>query len=479
MRKSFAALPLILVFLTAFSVTITKPGEAESSNPWTPKSSMPTPRYDLGVVAVNGKIYAIGGRTGKVYQGEYAPLRTNEMYDPVSNTWTTKALMPTARFYFGIAVVMNKIYVFGGQRGYNMSDAGGPILCPSTEVYDPAMDTWETKTPMPTPRTQLRANAVNDLIYLIGGTIYKSGYSSYSSKLNEVYDPATDTWTTKAPTPTSEVNGYGSAVVDNKIFIVGGSSGLTQIYNPAFDSWSEGAAIPVKDRQVAAATTGVRAEKKIYVLGGGWIFGSSLNQIYDIENDSWSNGSPMPTGRNGLGLAVVDDVLYAMGGGFGGTNYDGTGANEQYVPWNEKPVAPPSLPPTVSLLSPANTTYSAEIEPYVSVPLIFESNASLSWVGYSLDGGSNVTVANGTVIEIPAESRSLTLCANDTAGSWAMPQTVYYEIRFNPGPVPPPPEDSLPFPTVLVVVFSVIVAVSVGAGLLLYRRKHRTEAART
>jgi hypothetical protein len=126
-------------------------------------------------------------------------------------------------------------------------------------------------------------------------------------------------------------------------------------------------------------------------------------------------------------------------------------------------------PPSISILSPANTSYAAIYDPYITVPLSFETNASLSWVGYSLDGSSNITVSqNGTLIEIPHESRSLTLYANDTAGNWATPQTVYYSIAFNLGIVP-----SAPFPTLLVVATSVAVVAIVGVGLLVYFKKKR------
>ncbi len=65
------------------------------------------------------------------------------------------------------------------------------------EAYDPATNTWTTKAPMPTPRGALSAAAVNGIIYAIGG--YKP---NQELTVNEAYDPATNTWTTKAPMPT-------------------------------------------------------------------------------------------------------------------------------------------------------------------------------------------------------------------------------------------------------------------------------------
>jgi N-acetylneuraminic acid mutarotase len=202
------------------------------------------------------------------------------------------------------AVYQNKIYVMGEGNG-------------TTQVYDPATDTWETKTPMPTPRTQLDANVVNGKIYLIGG---RTGGQYTTVGLNEVYNPETYSWNTKAPIPYPVVQ-YASAVVDNKIYIIGGQDeftypmnlALVQIYDPATDTWSFGAPMPtIVTRAAAGATTGVWAPKRIYVIGGmpdKSLDGTNLNQVYNPENDSWTVGASMPTTRLQLHVAVVNDVI--------------------------------------------------------------------------------------------------------------------------------------------------------------------------
>ena len=126
--------------------------------------------------------------------------------------------------------------------------------------------------------------------------------------------------------------------------------------------------------------------------------------------------------------------------------------------------------PNISILSPMNKTYTAIYDPYITTPLTFKTSEPLSWFGYSLDGGGNITISeNGTWIEIPAESRSLTLYANDTAGNWATPQTVYYETAANLDPVP-----SEPFPTALIVA-SIMTAAVVIVGLLVYFKKRKQQ----
>jgi N-acetylneuraminic acid mutarotase len=310
---------------------IAKPsfGASVTENSWVSKAPMPTARGYLGVAEVNGKIYAIGGS---------GPIGANEEYDPETDTWTTKAPMPIPEQSFAIAAYQNKIYCIGG------------IPTGSTgvsQVYDPATDSWETKAPMPTGRYGLQANVVDGKIYLIGGVNPNLGYNKGVQPLNvtEVYDPSSNTWSTKAPMPNT--NGYVSAVINNKIYIIG--SGLNQIYNPKTNTWSEGAPTPVNISAggangvaaAAAATTGVMAPKEIYVYDGSYL------QVYNPQNNSWTLGADPPVNRQYLAIAVVNDMLYFIGGftdhldnipGYFG-DYS---TNEQYTPFGYGTIPPES-----------------------------------------------------------------------------------------------------------------------------------------
>jgi N-acetylneuraminic acid mutarotase len=292
-------------------------------------------RGGLGVATVNGKIYAIGGSVASSHDNVKGSqlVGTNEEYDPATDTWTFKMPMPTPRWYFGVAVYKNKIYCIGGQtkvgevNGYAQLGQIGV-----NEVYDPATDTWETKTPMPTVRSHLGANLVNGKIYLIEGV--------GSRHANEVYDPETDSWTEKTLPPNGDFQ-YASAVVDNKIYIIGGTqnSNRNQIYDPENDSWSLGeSALEGVLYGAAGATTGVMAPKRVYVFGVTYQIGMAVppfkTQVYDPANDSWIVGASAPINRINLGIAVVNDTLYAIGGqtheewGF----VTPSAANEQYTP---------------------------------------------------------------------------------------------------------------------------------------------------
>lgn len=83
--------------------------------------------------------------------------------------------------------------------------------------------------------------------------------------------------------------------------------------------------------------------------------------------------------------------------------------------------------------------------------MIYKTNEAPSWVGYSIDGNSNVTVTeNGTILDLPPliGNNTLTLYANDTLGNWATPQTVtFFIVPTTVVPSPTPSHSPLPSPS--------------------------------
>lgn len=313
------------------------PGARSNENTWAKKASMHDPRGGLGVAVVAGKIYATGGSNQSgLYpaniQGGF--VGANEEYDPVTDTWTRRNPMPTPRSDFAIAVYKNKIYCMGGTVGIEKVDIIFSRFVTSSvnEVYDPATDTWETKSPLPNAGMFMEAFVADDKIHVIDG------------RLHVVYNPENDSWTTKssAPLPVEDYgpngsNDYALFLSDNKLQVAGQFSNRFITYDLVEDSWSNGSALPGYDfySVAGAMTTGSMAPKRFYLFFGirGWV-PSPLTQAYDPVDNSWVTGKSIPTNRVHPGIAVVDDKLYVIGGYAEGVSgrVNASALNEQYTP---------------------------------------------------------------------------------------------------------------------------------------------------
>jgi hypothetical protein len=337
MKTSSLCIFVLIICLTMIGFPrVATAGAIEDS--WTSLRSMPTARSGLEVVAVNGKIYAIGGSTAEgfipsILGGAVLGDRdldgfvgTNQEYDPITRKWTTKKSMPTPRIVFASAICQNKVYCVGGKTtdGYTAVN----------EVYDPQTDTWEVKTPMPIAIGWITADVVDDKIYVI------------SANSTQVYDPATDSWMalTAPPKATAFTGGCVSAVFESQIYVFGGLSQdqhymLTQIYTPETDTWSQGASPPAGICSGAAVTTtGEFAPKGIYVLSGAASYyqGAPENttQFYDPKTNNWTLAPSIPTRRYNFGAAAINDTIYVIGGHTYNVNgrFAPSPANEQYNP---------------------------------------------------------------------------------------------------------------------------------------------------
>jgi N-acetylneuraminic acid mutarotase len=393
-----------------------------SENSWLPMAPMPAARSGLGVAVVNGMIYAIGGASPSGIVG------TNDMYNPYTNTWTTMAPMPTPRTDFGIAAYQGKIYCIGGDIGANKTGpVGATVVTGANEVYNPATNTWQTKTPMPTPRMCLNANVANNEIYLIGGCTSPSLWVYGVLANNEVYDPANDSWSTKAPVP-NPVFFYASVSLGNKIYIIGGTqdetagSNFNQIYDSLTDTWTTGSPIPNIDGYVgrwgmsAGAITDNSGASKIYLVAGiyyGYDSPVFINEtdVYDVASDTWANAElPMPTVSFGAGIAALNDSLYVMGGEVGNAP---SNQNLQFAPLGNA-IIPPTYLLAPSVHASAGTVDQGQASSLTSSAMTTGTSPyTYQWFSEAPGNFSYMPIANAT-----ASSYNFSTTKATATGNW-------------------------------------------------------------
>jgi N-acetylneuraminic acid mutarotase len=288
------------------------------SNTWSTKKAMPTARWNLYTPAVGGKIYAVSGQLDTV---DCSPLGTIEAYDPATDTWTSLPNWPSPRVEGSAAVANGIIYFAGGQGGGEICTSGDVA---TMEAFDPATNTWTTKAPMAAgARTHFGMVALFDntlgheVLYAIGGA------NGVSTKIVEMFDPLEGpdgTWHRKQDLNHGR---YGApvAVVNGKIYAMGGSSDVplsVEEFDPTANgglgSWTDKAPMQIYQGAFNWEAVGV-INGVIYVPGGDdGSHNLAIVEKYDPSKNEWSYASPMPTGRDSLAGAVVNNKLYAIGG---------------------------------------------------------------------------------------------------------------------------------------------------------------------
>lgn len=230
------------------------------------------------------------------------------------NTWTSGAAIPTPVWApAGTGVLTNNIYVVGGQ-----TTAGKATK--KVQVYDPATDSWSTGVSLPEPVAGAASAVVKNVLYVLGGTSNASSCDPLSKSV-WAYSIETKKWTSKTAMPTARC-AVDAVVANNIIYVIGGYNGsalaTVESYNPATDKWTEEASLLEPKNGPAV---GVFANKTI-VAAGGWN-GSVTSDVeaYDIATNSWKELESDTTARNAQCYGVVGSDLYDTSGGAGGSSY--------------------------------------------------------------------------------------------------------------------------------------------------------------
>jgi N-acetylneuraminic acid mutarotase len=279
---------------------------------WNPVAAIPGPPADgAAAFTINSKGYVAGG-TGR---------NLLYMYDPGTNTWTKKANIPgsSVRAWAGSFTYNNRAYVVGGDTSF-----GG--LLKDMWAYDPTADSWSRKADFPGGKRD------GMLCWVIGNRVYVGGGFNGSLILNDFYsyDPATDSWI--------QLNNMSSPVLFASSFVIDGKGYATMweagafysdliVYDPAADTWTTKASCPGTAR---GEGVGFTLHGKGYAGLGQTGFNQTYTDFYEYDPgaDSWRSLDSFPMKNTGWSTAfVIGNSAYV---GMGATLPDFTFTNKFY-----------------------------------------------------------------------------------------------------------------------------------------------------
>jgi len=294
------------VTVTTGATTLTSTKTYIVHNSWSAGKAMPTPVwYPAGVGVISGQIYVVGGYPTSGYS---VPLADTQIYNPVTNTWSSGVALPTGTAQGVAAVVKNVLYVIGGTTD-------GKTQTNAAWAFNPKTKTWSAIAAMPTASADPGVAVENNIIYVIGG--YGSGL-----RLNTVqsYNPATGKWTTEAPLLNGKsepsVGLVGTTIVAADGFTSsGGDNGDNEGYNASTNTWSSLKADPTARNGACAGSTGAQ----LYVAGGYPAGGPGTpafktNESFSVGKNTWTTLAPLPQVTVFAGATVDNGLLYCIGG---------------------------------------------------------------------------------------------------------------------------------------------------------------------
>jgi N-acetylneuraminic acid mutarotase len=285
----------------------------------------------LGEVAggiVRDRLFIVGESPSSVSETDSRPTAPTLAYNLSWGIWdqpSTRASRPFPDSHHAAEVWDGKLYLFGG-----MGPAAG-----KTQIYDPDADRWTLGPDLPFAAGSSASALINGKIFVAGGIV---GNRETTGRM-AMFDPTTGRWTERAPLPLPR-NHTASATDGRRLYVFGGrgpgsgdanvvANGFAdvQIYDPATDTWTtssdSGSGVPQLPQARGGMGKAAYIDGEFYVFGGetkdggGAVSGGVYSRvdIYDPVMRRWRTGPEMPVARHGIFPLAIAGRIYVAGGG--------------------------------------------------------------------------------------------------------------------------------------------------------------------
>ncbi|MBA3470763.1 MAG: hypothetical protein H0T53_14090, partial [Herpetosiphonaceae bacterium] len=255
-----------------------------STNTWSAGPNLPAGRGGAGAAMVGRKIYFYGGATRTAGQFNDTDRADHYVLNLDTGVWTTAAALPNPRNHLGGVALNGKVYALGGQ--HNRDEKSGNQT--QVDVYDPASNTWSRAADLPHGRGHITSSVftVNGRIMLVGGTL-NGGDNGLASDDVLLYDPASNVWLDLPPIPGIRKTPVASISGNTLVVSTGAGYGATSnTWTAVFpETWEVAATMPTALGEVAGGII----SNKLYLVGES----NSATLAFDLSRGSWSSASAL------------------------------------------------------------------------------------------------------------------------------------------------------------------------------------------
>jgi hypothetical protein len=182
---------------------------------WSRVADMLYPRQNHFAILLPSGPYAGDVLVGSGTSQDGTLLRSTELYDYRTNTWTQSGDMLEPQLSVTPVMLPNgQVLVVGGDDAWAWQKA---------EEYDPQTGTWHAVTNMPLVRLYTTVTLLNnDQVLVAGGDDYRPSIGNQNKLYCLIYDPQTNTWSQVALLNNAHL--YPTAVLlpSGKVLLTGG-----------------------------------------------------------------------------------------------------------------------------------------------------------------------------------------------------------------------------------------------------------------
>ena len=261
-----------------------------ASDSWTAAADLPSGRWShTATMLGDGRVLVVGG-----YGASGSYVTAAYLYDPSSNSWNSAGNTGAARVgHTATLLASGRVLVAGG---IGAGGAGCPTyVCANAELYDPVSNSWTSAASMNVGRTLSTATLLPSGKVLVAGGGDGTGTVEFVDA--EIYDPGTDSWTLTGSMSTGR-SWHGAILLANGTVLVAGgdaysaaqASPTAEIFDPAAASWST----------VGSMTVGRGIVKLALLPSGNVLTAGGYNagrladaEIFDSVTGTWTSATSM------------------------------------------------------------------------------------------------------------------------------------------------------------------------------------------
>lgn len=335
----------------------------------------------------DGRVLLAGGVV-ETSPGSFAAVTGFEVFDPQTQSFAAvPGTLPSVRqAHLAVKLGDGRVLLIGGASGL-----GAPLA--SCDIYDPATGVASPAASMSSPRLLFSASLLPDGRVLVAGGLSlfdeADPFGTLGSALasTELYNPASNTWSPGPALPVPLTGHQATTLGSGRVLITGGTevtqlfgfpfpaiTDATRRFDPATSSFLATAALPGprSDHGQVSLPSG-----RAVIAGGQNIAGVAVvilatTAVYDEGSNAWFTGGSLVTGRAVPQLVVAGSNLVVQGGAS-------------------------AIDALTGAITVANTIERAPLNPSVWTPTGSNLKERLGAICTAVDGGERVlTTGTGT-----------------------------------------------------------------------------------